>query len=154
MKNLPMLFLYIAIPLLAGFAGSLFTSPAIPNWYDYLNKPFFNPPSWLFAPVWTVLYVLMGYAAYLVSLSKSETKSYALKFYWLQLIANFFWSFIFFGMKNPMLAFLEIILLWILIYKTKAEFYKISKTAGKLLIPYLIWVSFASLLNLSIVLLN
>jgi tryptophan-rich sensory protein len=146
--------IYLLLPLLVGYLGSVFTTPAIPVWYASLNKPPFTPPSWLFGPVWTLLYILMGYAAYLVSQSKSELRTSALKYFWLQLIANFFWSYIFFGLKNPLLAFLEIIILWLLIYKTKVEFYKISKTAGYLLLPYLAWVTFAALLNLSIVLLN
>ncbi|MEK7112834.1 MAG: TspO/MBR family protein [Patescibacteria group bacterium] len=154
MKKLTALGFYLFVPLLVGVLGSIFTSPAIPTWYASLNKPFFNPPSWLFAPVWTILYLMMGYAAYLVSQSKSKLKATALKYFWLQLTANFFWSLIFFGLRHPTLAFLEIIILWVLIYKTKLEFLKISKLAGYLLIPYLLWVSFATLLNLSIVLLN
>lgn len=154
MKKLAALGFYLFVPLLAGFVGSVFTTPAIPTWYASLNKPVFNPPPWLFAPAWTILYLLMGYAAYIVSQGESKLKATALKYFWLQLIANFFWSIIFFGLKNPALALLEIIILWIMIYKTKEEFFKISKTAGYLLVPYLLWVSFASILNLSIVLLN
>ena len=153
-KKLAALGFFLFVPLLIGFLGSVFTTPAIPSWYASLNKPFFNPPSWLFAPVWTLLYLMMGYAAYLIFQSESKMKSRALKYFWLQLAANFFWSYIFFGLRNPLLAFLDIILLWILIYKTKLEFSKISKTAGSLLIPYLLWVSFAAILNLSIILLN
>ena len=154
MKKFVDLVFYLITPVLFGFLGSYFTTSAIPIWYVSLNKPFFSPPNWLFAPVWTILYLMMGYASYIISQSKSKMKPVALKFYWLQLLANFFWSIIFFGMKNPTLALLEIIVLWILIYKTKILFLKVSKTAGYLLIPYLLWVSFASVLNLSIVFLN
>lgn len=148
------LIFYLITPLLVGFLGAIFTTKAIPIWYSNLNKPFFSPPNWLFAPVWTILYLMMGYASFLVFQSKLNLTSKALRYYWLQLVLNFFWSVIFFGLKNPALAFLEIIVLWVTIYKTKKLFLKISKVAGYLFVPYLLWVSFASILNFSIVLLN
>lgn len=146
---------YLLAPLFAGFIGSYFTAPAIPSWYALLNKPFFNPPSWVFAPVWTILYLMMGYAAYLVSQTKSKKeKEEALKFFWMQLVANVMWSILFFGLQNPGLAFVEILVLWALIAKTIQLFLKLSKPAGYLLIPYLAWTTFATLLNLAIVILN
>lgn len=150
------LMLFIAVCQLAGLIGTIFTFDAIPTWYATLNKPFFNPPNYLFGPVWTVLYTLMGISAYLIyreGTKKKDVKE-ALNIFWIQLILNSLWSIIFFGMKNPSLAFVEIIFMWVAILVTIIKFYKVSKTAAYLLIPYLLWVSFASILNLSIVLLN
>lgn len=141
---------------LIGISGSFFTASSIPIWYRGLNKPFFSPPNWLFAPVWTILYLMMGISAYLVwekGLKKKKVKE-ALSFFALQLLLNFSWSFVFFGLRQPFSAFLNIITLWLAILITILKFNKISKPAGYLLIPYILWVSFASLLNLAIVILN
>lgn len=155
MKKTFLLILSLTFPLSAGFLGSLVTTPAIPTWYASLNKPFFNPPSWLFAPAWTLLYLLMGFSLYLVLSTKTnKSKAKALTIFFLQLLLNSLWSILFFGLKNPLLAFLEIILLWLAILTNIIFFRKISRTAALLLIPYLLWVSFASLLNLAIILLN
>ncbi|MFH1285145.1 MAG: TspO/MBR family protein [Candidatus Micrarchaeota archaeon] len=134
---------------LAGLLGSIFTMPAIAGWYATLNKPSFNPPNWLFAPAWTMLYALMGVSAYLVWKKGTEKKEVkiALGFFCLQLLLNLVWSLIFFGMKSPFFAFLEIILLWLAIAATIWKFYGIDKRAGALLIPYILWVTFASVLN-------
>lgn len=148
-KSLPKLIFSIGICLGAGFLGSFFTVSAIPTWYQSLNKPFFSPPNWIFAPVWTLLYVLMGYSLYLVWIKKAIPTVF-----WVQLILNGFWSIIFFGMKNPTLALVDIVALWIAIILTIKAFSKINKLSGNLLYPYLAWVSFASLLNLAIVILN
>lgn len=134
----------------AGLIGSIFTFNSVNTWYVTLNKPFFNPPPWIFAPVWTILYLLMGISLYLVW----GTKKVNLKWFWIQLALNSLWSIIFFGLKNPMFAFVEIILLWLAILMTIKSFWKYNKTASWLLLPYLLWVTFASILNLSIVLLN
>lgn len=134
----------------AGLIGSIFTFNSVNTWYVNLNKPFFNPPSWIFAPVWTILYLLMGISLYL----SRGTKKVNLKWFWIQLALNSLWSVIFFGLKNPMFAFVEIILLWLAIILTIRGFWKYNKTASWLLLPYLLWVTFASILNLSIVLLN
>ena len=144
----------ISLPLLTGFVGSYFTLTSINTWYQILNKPFFNPPNFLFGPVWTILYILMGISLYLVLQSKSKNKDLAVKVFFVQLFLNFLWSFIFFSLQNPFLALLEITILWIAIFVTIRLFLPISKTAAYLLIPYILWVSFAFLLNLSIVLLN
>lgn len=146
----------IALAQLAGGLGTIFTIDAIPTWYAYLHKPFFNPPNWIFGPVWTTLYILMGIAAYLVWRRHQFGKK-AQSFwhvYWAQLILNALWSIIFFGFKQPGLAFIEILAMWYFIVRTIQVGRKIDRWAAYLLYPYLAWVSFASLLNLSIWLLN
>jgi len=148
-KNISKLFLSIGLCLGVGFLGSIFTTSSIPTWYATLSKPFFSPPNWVFAPVWTTLYILMGISLYLVW-QKRKIPSV----FWIQLILNFTWSIIFFGLKNPMLAFVNILALWIAIFLTIKSFSKINKLAGQLLYPYITWVSFATLLNLAIVILN
>ncbi len=154
-KNILKLILFIGVCLGAGIVGSFFTISAIPNWYTTLHKPFFSPPSWIFGPVWTVLYVLMGVALYLALSGKGKgEREKAIRIFAIQLILNAAWSIIFFGMRNPALALEEIIALWIAIILTIKAFLKINKLAGKLLVPYLVWVSFAAILNLFIVLLN
>jgi tryptophan-rich sensory protein len=130
--------------------GSFFTFNSVSTWYPTLEKPFFNPPSWIFGPVWTTLYFLMGISLFLVW-GKKKTD---LTWFWAQLALNAFWSIVFFGMKSPGLAFLVIVLLWISIFLTIKSFYKINKNAAYLLYPYLAWVTFASILNLFIAILN
>ncbi|NMB92300.1 MAG: tryptophan-rich sensory protein [Parcubacteria group bacterium] len=146
---------FLLITFVAAFIGSSFTTPNIASWYRTLTKPSFAPPNWLFAPVWTILFVLMAVAAFLVYQKRehSEVKG-ALIFYFVQLILNSLWSIIFFGLHNPQLAFFEIIVLWIFILVTLIKFYKIHRTAGLLLVPYILWVSFASILNCAVWLLN
>lgn len=148
-KKILLLILSTGLCLGAGIVGSFFTVSSIPTWYVTLNKPVFSPPNWIFAPVWTILYILMGISLYLV-----WQKGKVPFIFWIQLILNTVWSIVFFGMKNPALALVDIIALWIIIILTIKSFYKISKTAGYLLIPYLLWVSFAAILNLAIVILN
>lgn len=150
------LIISIAIPLAVGAVAGLFTSSGVDGWYANANKPSFNPPNWIFMPVWTTLYLLMGIAMYLVWRSdvNRELKRTALTFYAIQLTLNFFWSFIFFEMKQPGWAFAEIILMWLMIVATIIWFRKLSPTAAWLLLPYLAWVSFASVLNYSIWQLN
>ena len=142
--------------LAAGVIGSAFTFTGINSWYQYLLKPNFNPPSWLFGPVWTTLYILMGIALYLIwkdGLKKDFVKNSFLLFI-VNLVLNSLWSIVFFGLQNPALAFLVIILLWLVILVLIIRFYKINKLASYLLIPYILWVSFASILNFSIWQLN
>lgn len=139
----------------AGFLGSLTTMSKIETWYSTLEKPWFNPPNWLFGPVWTVLYILMGVSLYLVWQAKdSKDRAVGLKLFIVQLLLNITWSYLFFGYENPGLAFLEIIILLFSIIVTFYYFVKVNKLAGYLLIPYILWVSFATLLNLQIYLLN
>jgi benzodiazapine receptor len=150
------LIITVGVSQLAGLIGSIFTAPAIPTWYASLQKPAFAPPNWVFAPVWTTLFLLMGIAAYLVwkrGLAKKEVRI-ALGLFLFQLVLNIFWSFLFFGLQNPLAAFVEIIVLWLAILLTLVSFYRISKPAGLLLLPYLIWVSFAAFLNFQIFTLN
>lgn len=140
----------------AGAAGSLFTIPAIPEWYTFLQKPSFAPPNWIFAPVWTTLFTLMAIAAYLVWLKGLENPlvRQALVVFLIQLVLNTLWSFLFFGMRSPLYGLLEIFVLWAMILVTILRFLRVSRTAGLLLIPYLLWVSFACSLTLGIFLLN
>lgn len=145
----------VSIPLLVGFVGAFFTMESVNIWYLTLEKPFFNPPNWIFGPVWTLLYIMMGVSFFLVW-EKGE-KFFHSRTFWIyavQLVLNFFWSIAFFGMQNPVLALLIIIALWVMIVWNIREFYKISKIAAYLLVPYLLWVSFAMMLNASIVWLN
>jgi translocator protein len=152
--NLPKLVVSIVLPLAVGGLSSIFTISAISTWYAALNKPFFNPPNWLFGPAWTILYFLMGISFYLLWNAKKKGKEKAIQLFLIQLALNFFWSIIFFGWHSPQAALLEIVALWIFIFLTIRQSLSISKTAAYLLYPYLAWVSFASILNLFIVLLN
>ena len=143
--------------LAIGYFSGMVTRSAITTWYPTLIKPSFNPPNWVFAPVWSMLFVMMGVAAGLVwdrIEAEKEVVKKALIFFAIQLTLNALWSYLFFGLHNPMLAGLEIIVLWLMIYETYAQFAKINKIAGYLFIPYLAWVSFAAVLNWSIWWLN
>ena len=141
---------------LAGLIGSLATLPSIPIWYESLKKPFFNPPNWLFGPVWTGLYTLMGISLFLVWRRREgkQQAKIALTFFFVQLILNTLWSFAFFGLQSPPLGLVDIVLLWIAIFLTIQKFYAISRTAAFLLLPYILWVSFAVVLNVSLWILN
>lgn len=152
--RIPQLILSISLCLGAGVFGSFFTVSSIPTWYATLNKPVFSPPNWVFGPAWTILYILMGISLYLVWTSKGKLKQNAFNLFFAQLGLNVLWSIFFFGMKNPTLALVDIVALWIAIFLTIKSFYRINRLAGNLLIPYLLWVSFAAVLNLAIVMLN
>lgn len=162
MRNSLRLVVSIAVCQMAGLIGSVFTSNAIPLWYNDLIRPELAPPSWVFAPVWTTLYALMGIAAFLIwshyakaSAGQEKAKSkIALSVFVLQLALNTLWSIIFFGLRSPGAAFIEIIFLWLAIMATIALFAKQSKVAAWLLVPYILWVSFASYLNYMIYVLN
>ncbi|MEL7658655.1 MAG: TspO/MBR family protein [Bacillota bacterium] len=143
----------ILISLGVGGLSALLTRNSMDVYKD-LVKPELAPPSWVFPVVWTVLFILMGISAYLVYISDSLYKNSALKIYAAQLVVNFFWTIIFFNLEMYLLAFFWLILLWILIVLMIASFYKVNKTAAYLMIPYLLWVTFAGYLNLSIYLLN
>ncbi|MBS3057309.1 MAG: tryptophan-rich sensory protein [Candidatus Diapherotrites archaeon] len=146
----------IALCEFAGVIGSIFTFPAIATWYASLQKPFFSPQNWVFAPVWTALYFLMGIALYLVIKKgiKGRNAKIAVSAFAVQLVLNALWSFLFFGLKSPLYSFVEIIALWIAIAATIIAFSKISKRAALLLVPYILWTSFAAVLNFSIMALN
>jgi len=140
----------------AGFIGSFFTTPSIPTWYATLNKPFFTPPSWLFAPVWITLYTLMGISAFLVwrkGVSDQHVRT-ALITFAVQLILNVLWSAVFFGLRSLFGGLIVIAILWVAIFLNILNFHKISTTAGVLLIPYILWVSIAATLNFSVLILN
>lgn len=155
MKNIYKLVISIMIPLIIGFLGSFFTSSSVDSWFTTINKPSFNPPDWIFAPVWTTLYILIGLSFYLVWRKNfGEERKKVIAVYSLQLLFNLLWSVLFFGLRSPLLGLLDIIILLVFIIANTIIFYKISRTAGYLLIPYLLWVSFASVLNFSIHLLN
>ena len=140
----------------AGMVGALFTGRSISGWYVYLKKPFFNPPDWIFGPVWILLYILMGVAAYLVwrkGLHNSVVRA-ALGIFLVQLGLNCLWSIVFFGNRSIAGGMAVIVLLWLLILKTMHSFFAVSRQSCYLLIPYIIWVSFALVLNAAFLLLN
>jgi tryptophan-rich sensory protein len=152
MKNIIKLLLSIVICQAAGVIGAVFTFPEISNWYASLEIPSFSPPSWVFSPVWTILFLLMGISLFLIWKKGTETKGKrdAIIVFFFQLVLNTLWSIIFFGFHSLGGAFLEIIVLWLAIMFTIMQFYKISKLASLLLLPYIVWVSFAAILNLFI----
>lgn len=161
-----LLALCIAIPLIAGAIGSIFTSQSVSTWFQTIEKPSFSPPNWLFGPVWTTLYVLMGISLFLIWRAGTNSSSItfpknrrsrkiaAFTAFGVQLILNVLWSFLFFSLRSPQLAFAEIMILLISIAVTIVIFYKISKLAAVLMLPYAGWVTFAPFLNLQIWLLN
>jgi benzodiazapine receptor len=154
MSNAIKLFVSLLLPQIAGGLGAFFTLSSVQSWYLTLNKPSWNPPSWLFGPVWTTLYVLMGIACFLIWKSEHARKKQVLTLYFLQLFLNFLWSPAFFGAQNPMLGILVILPLWGCILACIFFFRKINTWAAILMVPYLIWVSFATVLNATIWWLN
>lgn len=156
MKDIVKLLTSIVICQAAGIIGSLFTMPNIPTWYRSLTKPAFAPPNWIFAPVWTILFLLMGIALYLVWKQGWNTPAVrgAMILFFVHLVVNILWSAVFFGLRAPLAGFFVIIALWFLILLTMIYFSNVSKPAGILLIPYISWVSFASILNFMIYRLN
>jgi len=157
-SKLTKLIVSIIICEVVGSVGAIFTAPNIPTWYATLTKPFFAPPNWVFAPVWTTLFFLMGVSLYLVWMKKDnkimKQRKIALVLFGVQFAFNVLWSYLFFGLRNPFLGFIGIIILWISIVSTIIYFYKVEKKSAYLLLPYIVWVSVASLLNYSIMLLN
>jgi tryptophan-rich sensory protein len=156
MNNIAKLVIAIAIPLAVGAISGFFTVTGVQSWYQTINKPSWNPPNWIFGPVWTTLYVMMGIALYLIWKSDSSDvlKKTAIAFFVVQLILNFFWSFIFFNQQQPGWALVEIIVMWVFILFTIFAFAQVSKPAAWLLVPYISWVSFATILNYTIWKLN
>ena len=153
-SNIKKLLIYLAIPLAVGGLSALFSGEM--SDYASLNQPPLAPPGWVFPVVWTILYLLMGYAAYRVSESGAPTQQIrqALLVYWLQLAVNFIWSPIFFGLELRLSAFIVLLILWLLICLTIYRFSKLDEKAGDLLLPYILWVTFAGYLNLGVFLLN
>ncbi len=140
----------------AGMIAAILTAQSVQTWYPTLLKPSFNPPNWLFGPVWIVLYLMMGIALYLVwqRSSTGQNVQTAVIFFIIQLVLNAAWSLIFFGLQSPFWAFVEIVVLWVAILITIILFWEISRTASYLLVPYILWVTFAAILNFSIWRLN
>jgi benzodiazapine receptor len=155
-KDILKLIASIVVCQLAGMIGALATSASIQTWYVTLNKPFFTPPNWLFAPVWLTLYTLMGISLFLVWRQGVQDRpvQIALALFGVQLLLNAFWSIAFFGLRSPLAGLSVILMLWIAIAATIVKFLSLSKPAGLLLVPYILWVSIAAALNLAIVLLN
>lgn len=147
------LIIAILIPLAVGGLSAFLTKDNMST-FDAVAKPPLSPPGWVFPVVWTVLYILMGIASYLIYTSRSFDKKKALLFYGAQLMVNFFWSIIFFNLNAYLFAFIWLLLLWALILITLVKFYRINENAGLLMIPYIVWVSFAGYLNFGIFLLN
>jgi len=150
------LILSIGICQIAGFIGSIFTTPQIPTWYASLKKPIFNPPNWIFGPVWITLFVLMGISLFLVwrqGTAASHVRT-GLTLFAVQLALNVLWSVAFFGLKSPLGGLVIIVTLWIAILATIIQFYRVSEIASMLLIPYILWVSFAAILNFMLFRLN
>jgi len=155
MKNYLKLIFCIIIPLAIGGISGVATTTSLDTWFVALNKPVFNPPSYLFGPVWSVLYILMGISLYLiVQAPKNQTRKNALMIFGIQLVLNFWWSFLFFKFHLLGIAFIEIVMIWLSILTMIYLFQKVNKTAAYLQIPYLVWVSFASILNGAIWCLN
>ena len=157
MKTYLRILLCVVICLAVGYLSSITTQSSIKTWYPTIEKPIFNPPNWVFAPVWTLLFILMGIAAGRVWNQLETNKELVKKgllFFGVQLALNALWSYLFFGLQNIFLGLIEIILLWLVIYETYLIFKKIDKKTSYLLLPYLAWVGFASILTASIFWLN
>ena len=155
-KNIWLLLLSLFIPLAVGYLGSLLTMPGLASWYGGLTKPAFTPPNWLFGPAWTLLFILMGLAFFLILRDGRENKNFSAAWmsFGAQLFLNIYWSFLFFFVQEPPLAFYGLISLWSMIFVNIYYFYQIKKSAAYLLIPYIAWVTFAGALNYSIWYLN
>lgn len=157
MQKILRIVLVVTTCLVIGYLSGMVTRDSITTWYPTLVKPFFNPPNWIFAPVWTALYIMIGVAGGMIwnriDTDEEQVKK-AFKFFIYQLALNALWSYLFFGLCNPLLALIEIVLLWLIIFETYIQFKKVDKIAANLLLPYLGWVSFATLLNASIWWLN
>jgi benzodiazapine receptor len=150
------LVLFVALCEMVGVVGAFFTIASISTWYAGIRKPDIAPPNWVFAPVWTTLYGLMGVSLFLVwrkTLGKGFGRS-AITIFIVQLILNVLWSYLFFGLQSPFLGVVEITILWFAIAATVVLFFRISRTAGLMLLPYLAWVSIAGYLNYMIFILN
>jgi translocator protein len=154
-SDIAKLVISIVVPLAVGFGSSLFMGNSIETWYAALNKPWFTPPNWLFAPVWTTLYILMGIALFLVWRSpRNRTRDIGIALFAVQLIVNALWTIAFFGQQNILYGLLTIVPLWILVAATIYQFYKVDKRASYLLVPYIVWLSIATALNASVYVLN
>ena len=156
MNNTLKLIIAIAIPLIVGGTSGFFTATGVESWYQTIARPTWNPPGWIFGPVWTTLYVMMGISLFLVWKEDAsvELKKIAIALFTVQLVLNFFWSFIFFNQHQIGWALVEIIAMWVFILLTIFAFAQVNKAAAWLLVPYISWVSFATILNFTIWQLN
>lgn len=154
MKKLTKFVGAVVVCFVAAGVGSVATFSQIPTWYETITKPAWNPPNWLFGPVWTVLYLLMAVSLYLLWTNKNKDKTDAINFFCVQLALNALWSWAFFGWHQIGFAFAEIIVLWLAILTTIIYSYKVSRVGSWLLVPYILWVSFAGYLNFTVYLLN
>ena len=156
MNNTLKLIIAIAIPLIVGGTSGFFTATGVESWYQTIARPTWNPPGWIFGPVWTTLYVMMGISLFLVWKEDTsvELKKIAIALFTVQLVLNFFWSFIFFNQHQIGWALVEIIAMWVFILLTIFAFAQVNKAAAWLLVPYISWVSFATILNYTIWQLN
>lgn len=154
--NLKRLIISLVLPQLAGIVSSFFTVSAIPTWYAAIQKPSFNPPNWIFGPVWLSLYFLMGISVYLIwqKLEEDKKAKTAMWLFWIHLFFNATWSIIFFGLRSPGLALINLGVIWVFIFILMIKFWQINKWSACLLVPYFIWVSFAGVLNYFIWYLN
>ncbi len=149
------LLISLLLPLGIGAIAGIFTSKAIPGWYATLNQPTFNPPNWVFGPVWTALYIIMGISLFLIwKLESGKERNQAILVFSIQLLLNFGWSFFFFYFKLIGVALVDIIVLWIMIIIMLYRFYRLKPLAAYINIPYLLWVTFATVLNAAYFLLN
>lgn len=155
-QSYPKLIAAILFCLIVGSLGSLVTTTGPGSWYTSLEKPFFAPPNWVFAPVWTTLFILMGIALYLVWQCGTENRDvqFALGIFGVQFFLNVIWSFLFFSLRSPLLGLTDIILLWVMIVVTIRAFYRVKKSAAYLLLPYIAWVTLATALNGAIYFMN
>ncbi|MBW2995388.1 tryptophan-rich sensory protein [Candidatus Woesearchaeota archaeon] len=145
--------LSVLICSLPGIIGSMFTAQSVSTWYETLVKPIFSPPNWVFGPVWTLLYFLMAVSLFLILINKKKNW-FAFTIFGIQLVLNGLWSYLFFGLQSPLAALFCINFLWVSIIVMIATFFKISKTASLIQLPYFLWVTFAAVLNFSIFVLN
>lgn len=153
--DLPMLAVFFLAVIAVSVAGGMITASSIPDWYQSLAKPSWTPPNWVFGPAWTILYFLMAIAAWLIwRRRRLAPVQAALAAWWIQLALNFLWTLLFFGLRQPVAALVEIAVLWIAILVTIVLFYRVRRSAALLLLPYIAWVGFAASLNAGIVALN
>lgn len=144
------LLVFVSICLLVATMGALLTASSVTSWYTTINKPTWTPPNWLFGPVWTTLYLMMAVAGWLVWQQGSKARRLPITLFSIQLFLNLIWSGLFFTLQNPILGFIDIVLLWLAIVSTMIAFWPVSRLASLLLSPYLVWVSYATALNFAI----
>lgn len=149
-KHFISLLVFLAICFSVAAAGAVLTNTSVSSWYLTINKPSWTPPNWLFGPVWTSLYFMMALAVWLIWCKVGSLKKLPLVLFGLQLFLNLIWSGLFFTLQNPKIAFIEIVFLWLSILATLISFWRIRIVAGLLLLPYILWVGYAAMLNFTI----